>query len=142
MLAPYLVFNGKCKDALDFYREVFHCGEPKVLPYGDYMPEGSKTPPELLRTWVMHAEMIICGTNVWFADEAYPVVRGDSIKLSATVPSGKDAAEVFNALCVGGKVALPPTETFYSVFHAAVTDKFGVNWNVVAEEAPKQEGTI
>ncbi|GHU95203.1 VOC family protein [Clostridia bacterium] len=142
MITPYLVFNGECKDALDFYRVVFKSDEPKVLPYGDYMPEGSKTPPELLRTWVMHAEMMICGTNVWFADEAIPVVKGDSIKLSATVSSGKEATAVFDALCVGGEVTLPPTETFYSVFHAAVTDKFDVNWNVVADEAPTQEGTI
>lgn len=55
MITPYLVFNGNCNDALDFYRTIFHCGEPKVLPYGDYMPEGSKTPPELMRTWVMNA---------------------------------------------------------------------------------------
>jgi PhnB protein len=136
MITPYLVFNGECKDALDFYRSVFKCDEPKVLPYGDYMPEGSKTPPELLRTWVMHAEMVICDTNVWFADETGPATKGGSIKLSATVPSGKEAAEVFDALCVGGEVTLPPTKTFYSVFHAAVTDKFGVTWNVVSEEAP------
>jgi PhnB protein len=37
-------------------------------------------------------------------------------------------------------ITLQPIETFYSVFHAAVTDKFGVNRNVVAEEAPAQEG--
>jgi len=24
------------------------------------------------------------------------------------------------------------------VFHAAVTDKFGVGWNFIAEEAPKE----
>jgi PhnB protein len=36
------------------------------------------------------------------------------------------------------RVVLSPTETYYNVFHAAVTDKFGVNWNVVAEEAPKE----
>ncbi len=59
--------------------------------------------------------------------------------LTATVPTGNEAASVFNALCKGGKVTLPPTETFYSVFHAAVTDKFGVNWDVVAEEAPRRE---
>ena len=141
MIMPYLVFNGECKDALEFYRAVFHCDEPKVLPYGDYMPEGSKTPPDLLRTWVMHAEMVIYGTNVWFADEAIPVAKGNSIKLSATVPDGKEAGVVFDALCGDGKVTLPPTETFYSVFHAAVTDKFGVNWNVVAEEAQKRGGT-
>jgi PhnB protein len=139
MITPYLVFNGNCKDAMDFYRSVFPCGEPNVLNYGDYMPEGSKTPPELLRTWIMHGEMTICGTNVWFADEATPVSRGDSIKLTANLPTGKEAASVFDALCAGGMVTLPATETFYSVFHAAATDKFGVNWNVVADEAPKQE---
>lgn len=49
----------------------------------------------------------------------------------------QEAAGVFDALCVNGEVTLPPTETFYSVFHSAVTDKFGVNWNVVAEKQPK-----
>jgi PhnB protein len=87
----------------------------------------------------MHGEMTICGTKVWFADEAAPFTKGDSIRLSATVPTGKEAAAIFDALCVGGEVALPPTETFYSVFHAAVTDKFGVNWNIVAGEQPKQK---
>jgi PhnB protein len=138
MVTPYLVFNGDCKDAMDFYQSIFPCEAPKIMNYGDYMPEGSKTPPELLRTWIMHGEMVICGTNLWFADEAAPFTKGDSIRLSATVPAGKDAETIFNKLCVDGTVILPPTETFYSVFHAAVTDKFGVMWNVVAEEQPKQ----
>jgi PhnB protein len=84
----------------------------------------------------MHAEMVICGTNIWFADEAQTVCRGENISLSATLPTGKEATAVFNALCDGGKVMLPPTDTFYSVFHAAVKDKYGIIWNVVAEEAP------
>jgi PhnB protein len=137
MITPYLVFNGDCQDAMDFYRSVFPCDEPKIMNYGDYMPEGSKTPPELLRTWILHGELTICGTNVWFADEATPYIKGDSIRLSASVPTGKDAEAIFDALCVGGTVSLPPTETFYSVFHAAVTDKFGISWNVVAEEQPQ-----
>jgi PhnB protein len=138
MITPYLGFNGNCKEALDFYRGVFGCDEPKVLPYGDYMPEGSSIAPELLSIWVMHGEMVICGTNVWFADETVPVSVCGNIRLTATVPLGSDAATIFNALSVGGKVTLPPTETFYSVFHAAVTDRFGINWDVVAEEQPKQ----
>jgi len=107
--------------------------------YGDYMPEGSKTPPELLRTWIMHGEMVICGTNVWFADEATPSAIGNNVKLTVTVETGKEASEIFDALSVDGNITLPPTETFYSVFHAAVTDMFGINWNVVAEEAPENQ---
>jgi len=136
MITPYLVFSGKCQEVMDFYREIFPCGEPTIMNYGDYMPEDSTTPPELLRTWIMHGEMTICGTNVWFADEATPPTIGDSIKLSVSIPTGKEAAVAFDMLCVGGTVTLPPTETFYSVFHAAVTDRFGVNWNVVALEQP------
>ena len=87
MITPYLTFNGNCKEALAFYRSVFPCGEPSILPYGDYMPEGSPTPPELLRGWVMHAEMTVCGTNVWFADSAQSPGNSGLITLSAIVPT-------------------------------------------------------
>ena len=142
MITPYLTFNGNCKEALAFYRSVFPCGEPSVLPYGDYMPEGSPTPPELLRSWVMHAEMTVCGTNVWFADSAQSPGNSGLITLSAIVPTGREALAIYDALCAGGTVTLPPTVTFYSVFHAVVSDRFGVPWQIVAEEAPVQDDTI
>ena len=142
MITPYLTFNGNCKEALAFYRSVFPCGEPSVLPYGDYMPEGSPTPPELLRSWVMHAEMTVCGTNVWFADSAQSPGNSGLITLSAIVPTGREAMAIYDALCAGGTVTLPPTVTFYSVFHAVVRDRFGVPWQIVAEEAPVQDDVI
>ncbi|NCB36589.1 MAG: VOC family protein [Clostridia bacterium] len=142
MITPYLTFNGNCKEALAFYRSVFPCGEPSVLPYGDYMPEGSPTPPELLRSWVMHAEMTVCGTNVWFADSAQAPGNSGLITLSAIVPTGREALAIYDALCAGGTVTLPPTVTFYSVFHAVVRDRFGVPWQIVAEEAPVQDDAV
>ena len=142
MITPYLTFNGNCKEALAFYRSVFPCGEPSVLPYGDYMPEGSPTPPELLRSWVMHAEMTVCGTNVWFADSAQAPGNSGLITLSAIVPTGREALAIYDALCAGGTVTLPPTVTSYSVFHAVVRDRFGVPWQIVAEEAPVQDDAV
>ena len=142
MITPYLTFNGNCKEALAFYRSVFPCGEPSVLPYGDYMPEGPPTKPELLRSWVMHAEMTVCGTNVWFADSAQAPGNSGLITLSAIVPTGREALAIYDALCAGGTVTLPPTVTFYSVFHAVVRDRFGVPWQIVAEEAPVQDDAV
>ena len=142
MITPYLTFNGNCKEALAFYRSVFPCGEPSILPYGDYMPEGSPTPPELLRSWVMHAEMTVCGTNVWFADSAQSPGNSGLITLSAIVPTEGEARAIYDALCAGGTVTLPPTVTFYSVFHAVVRDRFGVPWQIVAEEAPVQDDAV
>ena len=142
MITPYLTFNGNCKEALAFYRSVFPCGEPSILPYGDYMPEGSPTPPELLRSWVMHAEMTVCGTNVWFADSAQSPGNSGPITLSAIVTTGREAQSIYDALCAGSTVTLPPTVTFYSVFHAVVRDRFGVPWQIVAEEAPVQDDAV
>ena len=142
MITPYLTFNGNCKEALAFYRSVFPCGEVSILPYGDYMPEGSPTPPELLRGWVMHAEMTVCGTNVWFADSAQSPGNSGLITLSAIVPTEGEALAIYDALCAGGTVTLPPTVTFYSVFHAVVKDRFGVPWQIVAEEAPVQDDAV
>jgi len=85
------------------------------MPYGDYMPEGSTTPPELLRLWIMHGEMIICGTNVWFADEAHSPIIGNNVRLTATVKTGKEATSIFETLSADGDITLPPTDVFVNI---------------------------
>lgn len=136
MVTPYLVFNGNCNEVLKFYQEIFKSQIESLMLYGEYIPDWIKTPPSNLSTWVLHAEMKICGTNFWFADEIGKSAKGDIIRLTATVSSQKEAQKIFEKLNENGVITLPPTETFYSTFHAALTDKFGVAWNIVAEETP------
>lgn len=138
MITPYLVFNGNCKEVLELYQKVFGSEIARLMTYGEYIPEGIKNPPADLSAWVLHAEMKICGTNLWFADEIGASAKGEIVRLTATVPTHKDAQDIFNQLKENGKITLPPTETFYSTFHASLIDKFGVHWNIVAEEAPNQ----
>lgn len=139
MVTPYLVFNGNCKEVLNFYKKVFEIEEIKSMPYGDYVPEGVETPPSDLGTWILHAEAKICGANFWFADEIETLTNGNVVRLSALVPNKKDAQKIFDRLKENGIISLPPTETFYSSFHAALIDKFGINWNIIAEEAPNAQ---
>jgi PhnB protein len=139
MVTPYLTFKGNCREALAFYQTAFNSEVQMSQPYGAYVPEGVTAPPESLKDLILHAEMKICDTSFWFADEiAEPVSKGSMIKLTAKVSSAKEAQGIFNALSTGAHITLPPTETFYSSFHAGLTDKFGVSWNIVAEEGPKQ----
>lgn len=137
MVTPYLLFSGNCREALDFYANAFNTQVLMLQTYDDYIPLGLSSPPANLGTWVLHAQMQICGTLFWFADEAAaPVAKGTMVQLSATLPTKQEAQRVFQALGEGASITLPPTDTFYSRFHAGLTDRFGIGWNIVAEEAP------
>ncbi len=139
MITPYIIFHGECKEALKFYQEVFHCCVKIKQLYEDYVPEGLKDIPPDLAQWVLHAELDICGTGVWFADEAVdPINKGNHLRLTVTVPTREEAQEIYERFIEGARIVLPPTETFYSTFHAEIFDKYGIGWNIVAEEAPMQ----
>lgn len=140
MVNPYITFAGECNNALEFYQSVFQSGIKMKQLYDNYVPEGVTDPPKRLCEWVLHAEMEICGTRFWFADEvSEPVTQGTMVKLTVTVPTAKDSQQIYNILSENAHVTLPPTETFYSAFHAGLIDKFGVSWNITAEELPNQQ---
>lgn len=139
MVTPYITFDGNCKEALDFYQDVFQSEVTLSQSYGKYVPTGTVNPPKNLNTWILHAEMQICGTTFWFADDVLPITKGNLIRLTTTVPTAEIARRIFNKLNENGTVTLPPTEAFYTTFHAAITDKYGVCWNIVAEEGPIQK---
>lgn len=136
MIMPYIAFCGQCKEALEFYGKVFDAQVKMAQPYGDYVPDGLTDAPPDLAQWIVHAEMEICGTVVWFADETEPISGGNKIKLTATVPTKEDAQKIFEQFQESSRIVLPPTETFYSAFHAEIFDKYGIGWEIVAEEAP------
>lgn len=140
MIIPYLTFQGNCAQALTFYADVFGCEHPAAHLYADYVPEGLQNPPAGLSGWVLHAEMEIGESKFWFADETEPLVVGNNVKLTLPVATAAEAGRIYDALSADGRVVLPPTETGYSTFHASVVDRFGICWNIVAQESPAQIG--
>ncbi len=137
MVTPSLTFLGDCKDAMALYAAAFGHEARMTRTYGDYVPEGIAQPPENLRDWILHAEMDIAETTVLLADEVLEKHGGNgNIKLVATAPTAAEARRIFDLLSDGGRVTLPPVETFYSVFHAGLVDRFRIRWDIIAEEAP------
>lgn len=138
MVTPFITFAGNCREALEFYQEVFDTTIQMSMTYDEYIPEGVNNPPKDLSNWILHATMEICGTEFWFADEvAEPVTKGTMVKLTAKVPTAANAQKIYNALCKDAYITLPPTGKFYSTFHAGLIDMFGISWQIVALEAPE-----
>lgn len=129
VVQPYLFFEGRCEEAMEFYRKALDAKVERVMKYkeGPQSP-GMKMPPEK----VMHAAFKVGDTQVLASDgncSGKPHFQG--ISLTVTARDGAHAKSVFNALADGGKVDQPLIKTFFSSNFGMLTDKFGVGWMVV-----------
>jgi PhnB protein len=129
---PYLFFEGRCEEAVEFYRKAVGAEVLMLLRYKD-SPEPAppgKLPPGSEQK-VMHASLRIGDTTVMASDglsQGSPRFQGFS--LSITVPDERTAEQLFAALADGGHVQMPLTKTFWSPRFGMATDRFGVGWMV------------
>jgi len=131
VLQPYLFFNGRCEEALEFYKSALG-GEIDVLMRYSEAPEPQPpgTVPENWENKIMHASFRIADNVVMASDgcETSPAFGGFSLSLSVATPD--EADRHFGALADGGKIDMPLGETFWSPRFGMVTDRFGVGWMV------------
>lgn len=131
-IQPYLFFNGRCEEAIEFYKGVFG-GELTFLMRYNQSPE--ELPMQLPPGWedkVMHAALQIGEATLMVSDggvDDAPKFKGFS--LSVPMPDTHTAARVFDALSEGGEVRMPLGKTFFAPCFGMVTDRFGIGWMVV-----------
>ncbi|MEO6054342.1 MAG: VOC family protein [Chthoniobacterales bacterium] len=134
-IQPYLFFNGRCEEALDFYVKTLGAKVEMLMRYSDSpepMPPGML--PEGFENKVMHATVHI-GASTLMASDGCGEVRGfDGFSLSLAVKTEAEAQRAFAALSEGGEVGMPLGKTFWSPCFGMVKDRFGLGWmvNVVA----------
>ena len=138
-LNPYLYFEGRCDEAIEFYRTALGAEVTMLMRYKE-SPEPQ--PPGMLppgsEDKVMHSSLRI-GDCIVFASDGMcsgkPDFRGTS--LSLTVANDAEAERLFAALADGGQVQMPMATTFFSSRFGMVADRFGVSWMIiVASEMP------
>jgi PhnB protein len=133
---PYLFFDGRCEEALDFYRETLGAKVEGLMRFKDSpepMPPGAVPPGA--ENKVMHAAVRIGDTTVMASDGrcmGKPNFQG--IALSLTMPNDAEAERVFAALSDGGQVQMPMSKTFFSSRFGMVGDRFGVGWMVLVAQ--------
>lgn len=105
---PYLFFNGRCEEAVDFYKKVLGAEVLMLMRFKDN-PDKScpgMIPPGL-DDKIMHCSLRIGETEIMASDgmgTGNPEFKGMSLSLSAA--NEAEADRLFNALSEGGQVQM------------------------------------
>lgn len=130
---PYLFFDGRCEEAIDFYKRALGAEVTMLMRYKDG-PEPSQPGmiPAGAENKVMHASLKI-GDSVVMASDGHCLGKPnfEGFSLSVSVKNDADAERQFAALADGGQVRMPLAKTFFSSRFGMVADRFGVGWMVI-----------
>lgn len=134
-IEPYLFFNGRCEEAINFYREAVGASVTLLMRFSE-SPEPQKMPlPEGWESKIMHAAFQIGGATIMASDgmtSEEAKFSGFSLSIAAADPDA--AKRLFTGFSNGGAVLMPLEKTFWSPCFGMLMDRFGVRWMVSVSE--------
>lgn len=126
-VSPYLSFNGKCREAMTFYKECFG-GELTLMtvkdtPIAQQCPTGMQD--HIMHAMLSQGDFVIMGT-----DMTGPAghIAGTDMSLSLNFDSEQEINRCYNFLSEGGQVLDTLKESFWGSLFGVVLDKFGKVW--------------
>lgn len=132
---PYLFLNGRCEEAIDFYRDALGASLIMLMRYRDSPDAPSMPLPPGWGDKVMHASFRIGETRLMASDgcsaEPTPI---SGVALSVQMPDASAAQRAFAALADGGDIQMPLSATFFSPCFGMLRDRFGVAWMLIVPE--------
>lgn len=137
LIQPYLMFGGRCEEALEFYRSALGAQVEMLLRFSE---SPDPTPPGMLppgfENKVMHASFRVADNVIMASDGCEVGTQFKGFSLSISVATAAEADRYFSALSDGGQVQMPLTKTFWSPRFGMLTDRFGIAWmiNVIGNE--------
>ena len=129
---PYLFFNGRCEEAVEFYKKALGAKVAMLMRFKDSPePHAPGMLPPGSENKVMHVSFRVGDTTV-MASDGFCKGQTDfqGLSLSLTVSNEAEADRVFAALADEVHVQMPLNKTFWSPRFGMVTDRFGLGWMV------------
>ena len=126
-LVPYIIFDGKCEEALKFYEKALG---GKI----EYIQKWGGSPAEQMavnRDWVLHATLDAKGMKIMGSDrgkDAPPPSQEGMIWLTLNFDSEQEEEKIFRSMGEGGNVTMPLQDTFWGSRFGMLKDKFGIGW--------------
>jgi PhnB protein len=129
---PYLFFNGRCEEAVEFYRKALGAEVEMMMRFKESPepPPPGMVPPGF-ENKIMHTTFRVGDTSVMASDgSSADKARFEGFSLSLSLATEAEVGRVFAALADGGKIEMPLAKTFWSPRFGMVTDRFGIGWMV------------
>ena len=135
-IQPYLIFNGQCEAAINFYRQALDAEVEMMMRFKecpDPLPEMNM---DEIGERIMHASLRVHGNVLMLSDGCGESGKFEGISLSINLKDTELAKRLFDNLSADGKVNMPLSKTFWSPLFGMVEDRFGVAWmvNIEAEQ--------
>jgi PhnB protein len=131
-LAPYLTFDGNCREAMLFYKECLG-GNLYFQTLGD--SAFHKTIPPAFQERILHAELTTESFSI-MGSHMVPdngLTAGNSVALILTCSSAPELLQCFEKLAVAGSNQQKPQVNSLGIMIGNLTDKFGKNWLLHAQ---------
>src|SRR5579863_2563979 len=126
-LSPYLLFNGNCRQAMEFYRSCLGgeliLTQVKDTPAKERMPASEHD--KVLNARLKGSSVDISASD-WLRPDRAPV-RGNTACLYLSGGTFQELKSLFEKLSEGGEATDPLNQQFFGTY-GALNDKFGVRW--------------
>jgi PhnB protein len=127
-LNPYLNFDGKAKEAMEFYKNAFG----GTLTLSTFKDGGMPHEPADAAK-IMHAMLIAENGMTLMASDTPPHVKhnpGTNISMSLSGDNEEELKGYWDKLSVGAKIDMPLAKAPWGDTFGMLTDKFGIAWLV------------
>jgi len=130
---PYIVFNGNCRQAIEFYKTALGADVLFTQTVGE-SPMSNMGPAAN----IMHCTIKVGDSTIMMCDNPKPetAAGGGNISLAIGLNDPERARQLFDNLSEGGSVIMPLDKTYWAEAFGMVADKFGVKWMINCD-APK-----
>ncbi len=127
---PILAFEGRCEEALEFYRKVLGAEITTMMRWKDSPDAGMRASARDYEEKIMHASFRVGSSTLMATDGMAAVGKPEfkGITLSLEADDDAEAQRLFAALSDGGRVNMALAKMFWTSLSGMVTDRFGVMW--------------
>jgi PhnB protein len=127
-LNPYVNFQGRAREAMEFYQKVLG-GKLDLIAFDDQGTPKPAGPGDR----IMHSHLDADGAVIMATDGSpeWPVTVGDNIALALGSTDKDRMTKIFNDLAAGGgTVKMPLAPQSWGSELGYLEDQFGINWMV------------